>query len=78
MKFLLIIYICSTISGECYTHKEYPKVFEDHHDCVRAGLSESYEIIYAEGTFTKETINNNLLYPQFTCISKKDEGKIVT
>jgi len=41
-------------------------------------LSESYEIIYAEGNFTKEEINNNQLYPKFTCIPKEDEGKIVT
>ena len=66
------------MSGECYTNKEYPKIFPDHHDCVRAGLSESYEIIYAEGNFTKEIINNNQLYPKFTCIPEKDEGKIVT
>ena len=66
------------MSGECYTNKDYPKVFPDHHDCIRAGLSESYEIIYAEGNFTKEDINNSHLYPKFTCIPKKDEGKIVT
>ena len=41
------------MSGECYTNKDYPKLFPDHHDCIRAGLSESYEIIYAEGNFTR-------------------------
>ena len=66
------------MSGECYTNKDYPKVFADHHDCIRAGLSESYEIIYAEGNFTKEDINNNQLYPKFTCTPAEDEGKIVT
>ena len=66
------------MSGECYTNKDYPKVFPDHHDCIRAGLSESYEIIYAEGNFTKKDINNSQLYPKFTCIPKKDEGKITT
>ena len=78
MKFLLIVYICSGISGECYTNKAYPKIFPDHHDCIRAGLSESYEIIYAEGNFTKEDINNNQLYPKFTCTPHEDEGKIET
>ena len=66
------------MSGECYTNKDYPKLFPDHHDCIRAGLSESYEIIYAEGNFTKEDINNNQLYHKFTCIPAKDEGKVVT
>jgi len=78
MKFLLTIYICSAISGDCYTGPQYPKVFDDHHDCVRAGLSESYEIIYAEGNFTKEQINETQVYPRFTCLPKKDEGKLVT
>ena len=39
---------------------------------------ESYEIIYAEGNFTKDEINNSQLYPKFTCIPAKDEGKVVT
>ena len=54
MKFLLTVYICSAMSGDCYTNPDYPKVYDDHHDCIRAGLSESYEIIYAENNFTKE------------------------
>jgi hypothetical protein len=66
------------MSQECYTNKDYPKVFPDHHDCIRAGLSESYEIIYADGNFTKDEINNSQLYPKFTCTPKKDEGKVVT
>ena len=78
MKFLLTVYICSAISGECYTNPQYPKVFPDHSHCVRAGLSESYEILYAENNFTKEEINNNQLYPKFICHPQKDEGKIVT
>ena len=79
MKFLLTIFICSGINAnDCFTNKDYPKVFPDHHDCIRAGLSDSYEIIYAEGNFTKEDINSNQLYPKFTCIPHKDEGKIET
>ena len=31
-----------------------------------------------KGNFTKEDINNNQLYPKFTCIPHKDEGKIET
>ena len=78
IKFLLTVYICSVVSGECYTNKDYPKVFDDHHDCIRAGLSESYEIIYAEGNFTKEQINKLQLYARYTCSPVKDEGKVTT
>ena len=78
MKFLLTVFICSVSSGDCYTNQQYPKVFNNHHDCIRAGLSESYEVLFAEGNFTKEQINNLQLYPKFVCEPKKDEGKITT
>jgi len=78
MKFLLTIFICSVGTGECYTNPEYPKVWDNHHDCIRAGLTESYEILYADGNFTREQINNLQLYPKFTCQPVKDEGKVVT
>ena len=78
MKFLLTIFICSGISGECYTNPNYPQVYDDHHDCIRAGLSESYEILYAEGNFTKEQINTLQLYAKYTCEPVKDEGKLET
>jgi hypothetical protein len=65
MKFLLTIFICSGINAnDCYTNKSYPKV--------------SYEILYAEGNFTKEQINNVQLYAKYTCTPIEDEGKITT
>ena len=78
MKFLLTVFICSVASGDCYTNNNYPKTFNSHHDCIRAGLSESYEVLFAEGNFTEEQINNLQLYPKFHCDPKKDEGKITT
>ncbi len=50
----------------------------DHHDCIRAGLTESYEIVIADGNFTKEDINKLQIYPKFTCVPIKDEGKVTT
>jgi hypothetical protein len=78
MKFLLTVFICSVASGDCYTNEQYPKVFPNHHDCIRAGLSESYEVLFAEGNFTEENINNLQLYPKFICNPVKDEGQITT
>ncbi len=60
------------------TNPNYPKVFNNHHDCIRAGLSESYEVLFAEGNFTEENINKLQLYPKFICNPVKDEGKITT
>ena len=71
MKFFLTIFICSAISGECIIPNTapyiYPKIFDSHYECVRAGLSESYEILYAEKFFTKESITQYKLYPKFGC-----------
>ena len=78
IKFLLTVYICSAIGGDCYTNPDYPKVYDDHHDCIRAGLTESYEILYANGNFTKEQINKLQLYARYTCSPVKDEGKVTT
>ena len=71
MKFFLTIFICSAIDGECiipmneqYT---YPKVYNTHYECVRSGLSESYEILYAENFFKEDDINQYKLYPKFSC-----------
>jgi len=78
MKFMLTIFICSVVGNDCYTNPNYPKMFDSHYDCIRAGLSESYEILYAEGNFKTEDINNLQLYPKFVCAPVKDEGKITT
>ena len=78
MKFMLTIFICSVAGGDCYSPPNYPKMFDSHYDCIRAGLAESYEVLFAEGTFTTENINNLKLYPKFVCAPVKDEGKLTT
>ena len=75
MKFLLTVFVCSVASGDCYTTQDYPKTFNSHHDCIRAGLSESYEVLIADGTFTEEQINKLQLYPKFHCKAYKGQGK---
>ena len=72
---MLTIFICSVAGGDCYTNKEYPKMYDSHYECIRAGLAESYEVLFAEGNFKTEDINNLQLYPKFVCQPVKDEGK---
>jgi hypothetical protein len=78
MKFLLTVFICSVTGGDCYTNPSYPKTFDNHYECMRAGLVDAYEILIADGNFTEEQINNLQLYPKFVCAPIKDEGKITT
>jgi hypothetical protein len=72
------IYLFSIRWTVLHKHSEYPKTFDSHYDCMRAGLSESYEILIADGNFTEEQINKLQLYPKFICQPVKDEGKITT
>ena len=67
MKFFLTIYICSSIAGNCFTHNEYPKPIATYYDCVRTGLSESYDILYGGKVFTQDEVENMELYPKFWC-----------
>jgi hypothetical protein len=47
MKFILTVYICSLLSGECVIPQDkeagfnYPKEYGSHFGCVRDGLGES-------------------------------------
>ena len=66
MKFFLTIYVCSAIAGNCFTHNEYPKPIATYYDCVRTGLSESYDILY-QGDFTEQDVVKYKMYPRFQC-----------
>jgi hypothetical protein len=78
MKFLLTIYICSAIGGECVIPNDdafkYPKEFGTHFGCVREGLSDSFEILYAGDYFNADAIESYKLYPTFSCnkVTAKD------
>ena len=66
MKFFLTIYICSALSGKCVIPTEYPKPVDTYYDCVREGLSASYDILY-QGDFSQEMVETNRLYPRYVC-----------
>ena len=66
MKFFLTIYICSSIAGNCFTVDAYPKPQDSYYDCVRNGLSESYDILY-QGKFSEEDVVKFKMYPKFAC-----------
>ena len=51
MKFILTVYICSLLSGEC----------------VQKGLGESYSILFDGKLFKIDTVNTMELYPKFMC-----------
>jgi hypothetical protein len=71
MKFLLTIYICSVVSGECISPKleqfEMSQFYGTHYGCIRAGLGNSFEILFDAKTFSANQIEKLELYPKFTC-----------
>ena len=71
MKFLLTIYICSVMTGECISPKleqfKMNTFYETHYDCVRSGLGNSFEILFDGKTFSANQIEKFELYPKFSC-----------
>ena len=66
MKFFLTIYICSSIAGNCFIHESTPRPQDSYYDCVRNGLSESYEILY-QGKISEQDLVKYKMYPKFAC-----------
>ena len=67
MKFFLTIYICSSIVGTVLRHESsYLNLQDSYYDCVRNGLSESYEILY-QGKISEQDIVKYKMYPKFAC-----------
>ena len=75
MKWILTLYICSVISGECVTPKQehfsYKTEYGTHYGCVRAGLGDSFELMFDGKSFSANQIEGYQLYPKFSCIPEK-------
>jgi hypothetical protein len=79
MKFLLVVYICSAVEGECYIPPEYPAIKNTYYECVQDGLGDSFEILFgSDSIFTTKMITDSQLYPQYKCGPVKDQGEIET
>jgi hypothetical protein len=71
MKYLLTIAICSLTTGECVAPKleqfNMDNYYDTHYGCVRAGLGNSFEILFDGKTFSANIIEKMELYPRFSC-----------
>ncbi len=63
MKIMLIIYICATVGGVCDTWVKETH-FDDWDSCMRAGYSNSLELIKEAGP---EYVNKHRIYVKFIC-----------
>ena len=71
MKFFLTLYICSAVSGECVSPKpeafDYKRQYDTHYGCVRAGLGDSFELLFNGEIFSANVIETYEIYPKFSC-----------
>lgn len=72
MKYLLTIVICSLTTGECVAPKleqfNIDNYYGTHYGCVRAGLGNSFEILFDGKTFSANVIETSKIYPKFSCV----------
>ena len=69
IKFILILYLCSSITGECFTNR-YVSEHTDHYSCVKNGYVQSYKTL---NTLDIEDINLRKLAIKFECKEMKIE-----
>jgi len=83
MKWVLSLYVCSVLSGECVTPKpeffSYKKEYGTHYGCVRAGLGDSFELMFDGKNLSANVIETYQLYPKFSCLPEevKEENVII-
>ena len=70
IKFVLILHLCSTLSGKCLD-SQYIGELPDHYSCVKAGYIQAFKSFE---TLDKEEINTSKLAVRFECKELKVEA----
>ena len=64
MKFVLILIMCSGISGQCIDPHEWPTRYDNMYDCLQEGYAESSKKLKEMGP---ETVNKLYAHIKFYC-----------
>tara|TARA_R100001129_G_scaffold4220_2_gene3926 strand:+ start:1933 stop:2163 length:231 start_codon:yes stop_codon:yes gene_type:complete len=72
MKIVLVMIICSAMSGTCDQPFQNKNTFSDWDSCMRQGYTDSLQILDLMGA---EFVNENGAYIRFTCKEVKDKRK---
>jgi hypothetical protein len=70
MKYYLVLYLCSIISGECPTSTYTPMSFNNHYDCVVNGYRvahNTFKNLEETEEFERERIEREKLVVKFEC-----------
>jgi|DEB0MinimDraft_3_1074331.scaffolds.fasta_scaffold40096_2 hypothetical protein len=64
MKFVLTLYLCSIITGQCNSHFTVGFEFDDHYECAATGYELAAKTIEK---IDRETVNEGRLAVKFYC-----------
>ena len=71
MKFLLTLYICTSVGNSCLPVTQEMHPYKMSHNtfnsCIKDGLGQSFEVFLNGQNLKTDSINNGRLYPKFTC-----------
>tara|TARA_B100000902_G_scaffold385364_1_gene426634 strand:- start:606 stop:824 length:219 start_codon:yes stop_codon:yes gene_type:complete len=71
MKFILTIYFCSVIAGDCKNGMIYPKEFDTFKECLYSGYNQSMMLL---DEYPTEMINEFQVLTKFTCTENKNKA----
>jgi len=69
MKFILILQVCSFLSGECKPAIQPPDVYKDWAECAADASLKSLQLLQKEG---KDIVNQHRLAVKFGCYPVND------
>jgi len=69
MKFVLMISVCSFVTGECKDPVKYQETFDTWKECAIVALDTSIKYLEAMDT---DTVNKFKLSTQYTCKQNKE------
>ena len=70
MKYILVLYLCSMVSGECPSSTISGYQFDNHYDCVNAGYGvsqQTFRNLEALEEWDKDYINEHKIAVRFEC-----------
>ena len=70
MKYILVLYLCSMVSGECPSSTISMYQFDNHYDCVDAGYGvsqQTFRNLEVLEEWDKDYINEHKIAVRFEC-----------
>tara|TARA_R100001594_G_C3969190_1_gene247407 strand:- start:575 stop:793 length:219 start_codon:yes stop_codon:yes gene_type:complete len=69
MKIILILFVCSYVSGSCLPGYNWPDKFDDMYDCLNAGYTEA---LRKSNEIGRPDVNEYEIFVRFACIQETE------